>query len=344
LDSHAPSLQAFAHEGQEMKIFISWSGDRSKALAAALKDWLPTVLQYVQPWMSSSDINSGERWSSVIATQLQETNFGILCVTKENLEAPWLLFEAGALAKSMQEGRVIPLRLDVEPSEITGPLEQFHSEKADSVGVKKLLTSLNSSWTTPVADDVLQNVFDPMWAVLQKKIEAIPESEAAHKKSRSQAEVLEDLVSNVRNMDIRLRDTMDEDPFMRRKFRRKMHPGMMMELTHFIGARRGDPIQLLVSASLFKDDLPWLYELALEAYRSFRGGNISEAKRALDQYRKAVEALREGPFLDMLGMDSKMGYMMLRDTLEFLPMMEEPDSDTAIDEPKPTRIRKKDTF
>lgn len=87
---------------------------------------------------------------------------GILCVTKENLEAPWLLFEAGALAKSMQDGRVIPLRLDVEPSDITGPLQQFHSEKVDSAGVKKLLVSLNGSWATPIAEEVLQNVFDPM--------------------------------------------------------------------------------------------------------------------------------------------------------------------------------------
>jgi hypothetical protein len=331
-------------EGSGMKIFISWSGDRSKALAAALKDWLPTVLQYVQPWMSSSDINSGDRWSNEIAKQLQETNFGILCVTKENLEAPWLLFEAGALAKSMQDGRVIPLRLDVEPSDITGPLQQFHSEKVDDEGVKKLLVSLNTSWTTPVADDVLQNVFDPMWAVLKAKIDAIPESEISNKRSRTQAEVLEDLVSNVRNMDIRLRDTMDDDPFVRRKFRRKMHPGMMIELSHFIGARQSDPIQLLISASLFKDDLPWLYELALEAYRSFRGDNASEAKRALDQYRKAIEALREGPFLDMLGMDSKMGYMMLRDTLEFLPMMDDFERDMSADEPKPPRSRKKALF
>jgi TIR domain len=327
-----------------MKIFISWSGDRSKALAAGLKDWLPTVLQYVQPWMSSSDINSGERWSSAIATQLQETNFGILCVTKENLEAPWLLFEAGALAKSMQEGRVIPLRLDVEPSEIKGPLEQFHSEKADADGVKKLITSLNSSWTTPLADDVLQKVFDPMWAELKRKIEAIPGSEMAHKKSRSQAEVLEDLVSNVRNMDIRLRDTLDEDPFMRRKFRRKMHPQMMMDLTHHIGARLSDPVRLLISASVYKDELPWLYELALEAYRSFIGGNPNEAMRALDQYRKAVDVLREGPFLDMLGMDGKMGYVMLRDALEYLPPMEDFDNDMVNDELKPTRTRKKAPF
>jgi TIR domain len=323
-----------------MRIFISWSGDRSKALASALKDWLPTVLQYVQPWMSSSDINSGERWSNEIAKQLKDTNFGILCVTKENLEAPWLLFEAGALAKSMQDGRVIPLRLDVENSDITGPLQQFHSEKADSEGVKKLLTSLNTSWATPIADDVLQNVFDPMWAVLAKKIDAIPESEAAQKKSRSQAEVLEDLVSNVRNMDMRLRDTMDEDPMLRRKFRRRMHPGMMMELTHSIGARLGDPIHLLISASLFKDELPWLYELALETYRNFKGGNVIEAKRAHEQYRKAIEAIREGPFLDMLGMDSKMVYMMMRETLDFLPLMEDLDPSISVREPKLNRNRK----
>lgn len=327
-----------------MKIFISWSGDRSKALATALKDWLPTVLQYVQPWMSSSDINSGERWSNEIAKQLQETNFGILCVTKENLEAPWLLFEAGALAKSMQDGRVIPLRLDVDVSDITGPLQQFHSEKADSEGVKKLLASLNASWTSPIADEILQNVFDPMWAVLEKKIEAIPQSEVAHKKSRSTPEVLEDLVSNVRNMEMRLRDTMDDDPMIRRKFRRRMHPGIIIELTHIIGTRRGDPIHLLVSASLFKDDLPWLYELALEAFRSVKGGNSSEAQLALLQYRKAIDAVREGPFLDMLGIDSKMTHIALRDALEFIPMLEDFDLVEEQREITPARSRKRSTL
>jgi hypothetical protein len=137
---------------------------------------------------------------------------------------------------------------------------------------------------------------------------------------------------------------LDEDPFMRRKFRRKMHPQMMMDLTHHIGARLSDPVRLLISASVYKDELPWLYELALEAYRSFIGGNPNEAMRALDQYRKAVDVLREGPFLDMLGMDGKMGYVMLRDALEYLPPMEDFDNDMVNDELKPTRTRKKAPF
>lgn len=32
-----------------MKVFISWSGERSQALAQALRDWLPLVLHFVEP-------------------------------------------------------------------------------------------------------------------------------------------------------------------------------------------------------------------------------------------------------------------------------------------------------
>ena len=67
-----------------MKIFISWSGLRSQALAEALRDWLPLVLHYAEPWLSKSDIKSGDRWSIEVAKELQETNFGVICVTREN--------------------------------------------------------------------------------------------------------------------------------------------------------------------------------------------------------------------------------------------------------------------
>ena len=45
---------------------------------------------------------SGARWNDQVAVELERTNFGIICLTKANQERPWVLFEAGALAKGLK--------------------------------------------------------------------------------------------------------------------------------------------------------------------------------------------------------------------------------------------------
>jgi TIR domain len=82
-----------------MKVFISWSGVRSTAVAQTLHDWLPQVMNAVEPWMSSEDMRKGSLWRLTLAEELESTHVGVICLTPENLRAPWLLFEAGALSK-----------------------------------------------------------------------------------------------------------------------------------------------------------------------------------------------------------------------------------------------------
>lgn len=113
-----------------MDIFISWSGDRARGLAKALRDWLKCVIQTASPWMSDEDIGPGTRWGIELARQLEHTNFGILCLTKESLSSPWLLFEAGALAKALTESRVCPVLLDVDLGDLPPPLAQFNGVQA----------------------------------------------------------------------------------------------------------------------------------------------------------------------------------------------------------------------
>jgi hypothetical protein len=150
-DSHASNNSELSSETAdgvsqtgELRVFISWSGPRSCALAHALRQWLPLVLHYVEPWVSETDIYAGKRWSEVVATELEASNFGVLCVTPQSMSAPWLIFEAGALAKPL-EGFVVPLLLDVDLSDLTGPLAQFQAKKTDRAGVLGLLQSINGA-------------------------------------------------------------------------------------------------------------------------------------------------------------------------------------------------------
>lgn len=91
-----------------MKVFLSWSGDRSHYVAKALRDWLPLVLQFCEPWLSDRDIAAGDRWSEKIAKELEARNVGIIVLTRDNIRAPWVLFEAGALSKALVTSQVVP--------------------------------------------------------------------------------------------------------------------------------------------------------------------------------------------------------------------------------------------
>ncbi len=276
-----------------MKLFISWSGDRSKSLALALKEWLPLVLHYVDPWLSEADIEAGQRWADAVAKELEASNFGVLCVTKENLNSPWVLFEAGALAKSLDGSRVTPLLLDIDFREVSGPLAQFQAKKLEKKGVLELVHSLNQSAAQPIPDERYKQLFEALWPELEKKVSAIPKAAPSSKQTRSQAEVLEELVEAVRTMEIRIREQPDEPRISRRK--QKFHPMMIRELAHIMSEKTGDPVGILMIASYFREDFPWLYEMGAETYRMVKAGNKTEARRGLSQFIRAVEVTLHGP-------------------------------------------------
>ncbi|SRR6266446_587386 len=112
-----------------MKCFISWSGERSKAVAEAVRYWLPKVIQAIEPWMSSDDIEKGTRWRSGLASELEQSRIGIICLTQENLESTWLHFEAGALSRQQQSTYVCAFLLGLEPTDVREPLAQFQATK-----------------------------------------------------------------------------------------------------------------------------------------------------------------------------------------------------------------------
>ncbi|HEY6329567.1 MAG TPA: toll/interleukin-1 receptor domain-containing protein [Blastocatellia bacterium] len=297
-----------------MKVFISWSGERSQMLAQAPRDWLPLVLHYVEPWLSEADIAAGERWADAVAKELEASNFGVIRVTQENVGSHWVLFEAGALAKSMQGSKVIPLLLDLEFKEVTGPLAQFQAKKVEKSGLGEVVRSINNAANQPVPEAREKQLFDALWPEFEKSLASLPKHAPAAKHARPQHEILEELVASVRSLDSRFRDLSEELYHQRRPRRSRLNPGMFQELGDRIAETLDDgATSLLVSASFLRDDFPWIYELAADAYRAIRTGAQEEADGSLRRFRDAANVLSHTPFvLEETSVDPRALQMVLR--------------------------------
>ncbi len=183
-----------------MKVFLSWSGTKSRLIAETLHEWLPNVIQAVRPWLSASDIDKGARWSSDIALQLEETQFGIICLTPENLDAAWVLFEAGALSKTLEKTYVCPYLFAVEPAELKGPLVQFQAAKADKEDTRRLIQTMNQALGEGfLLENKIDKAFNVWWPELEAKLKSIPDIKEQQPPQRAERELLEEILDLVRN-------------------------------------------------------------------------------------------------------------------------------------------------
>lgn len=157
-----------------MKVFISWSGDTSKRVAECIREWLPTVLQTIKPYFTPSDIEKGTRWSSDIAAELDSSIAGIFCVTPENINSQWLMFEAGAISKKVENSLVCPILIGLETSDIHGPLTQFQATLFEKSDFKRLISDLNKANNSNTLEEgVLHKVFEQFWPELEEKVRDI---------------------------------------------------------------------------------------------------------------------------------------------------------------------------
>jgi hypothetical protein len=189
-----------------MKVFLSWSGARSKEVALLFREWLPKVIQAVDPWMSDVDIEKGAHWFAEIFREVSAASFGVVFLTRENLEKPWLHFEAGALAKALSpEGnspRVATYLLGIDNSDVVGPLKEFQHTKATAEDTLKLLLSVNSSLAAngekPLKDEMLKSIFDTFWAALDGPLNAALTRKESEKPVREVRDMVEEILEYVR--------------------------------------------------------------------------------------------------------------------------------------------------
>lgn len=193
-------------QGGTLQVFLSWSGARSAAVAETLAKWLSQVIQAVEPWVSV-DIDKGVRWGPEIAGRLEKSKVGVICLTPENLESRWILFEAGALSKTT-DAYVCTFLLNLAPAEVEPPLSQFQHTAFEKEDVLRLVRTVNTAVARigerALADTVLTEVFETFWPQLEQRLRVIAsEQQAEAPPKRAEADILDEILTTVRSMERR---------------------------------------------------------------------------------------------------------------------------------------------
>ena len=185
-------------------VFIAWSGETSHQVAKAFYDWVPRVIQ-AKPWMSDEDIKKGARWYPELSSRLEEVNFGLICLTSENLSEPWILFEAGALSKALSSF-AWTLLFKVKTSDVKGPLSEFQHTSIEQSQIRKLILDMNSALgeKRQISESIIDNAFNSCWNDLESALNRIdcPMKEEVH--DRPDREILEEILDLVREMPKRI--------------------------------------------------------------------------------------------------------------------------------------------
>lgn len=155
-----------------LSVFVSWSGEASRNIAEALSAMLAAIFgSRVTCWKSYDNIKAGERWSDALDRQLDRSNFAIVCLVPNNLMAPWIHYEAGALSRA-KDLAVAPYCVDLNEGELRDPLARFfQAEQATEDGTFELVKCINGHLGNDALDDTtLQNKFTQFWKDLETKL------------------------------------------------------------------------------------------------------------------------------------------------------------------------------
>ncbi len=266
-----------------MKVFISWSGERSRQVAELLSTWIQCVLQAVEPWQSSKDIDRGSLWFSEITNQLSNTHNGIVCLTKSNLDKPWILFEAGALAKGLTSSRIYTFLIDLKPNDVKDPLAQFNHTTASKDDVFKLIRSINNGLESQALKaNILTNVFDTYWPQFETQFENILKNTKSEDVivERPKDDIMNEILYAVRGMDKRLQTLEDNDL------------GSMQRARSYFGNQQAKPSFLKTPIEDIDLSVRTFNQLKVLGIETFEDILMIDPKQMAMLPEKAIEELR----------------------------------------------------
>ncbi len=184
-----------------MKIFVCWSGEKSRMVAELFRGWIQNVIQGTDVFLSTQSIEGGALWASEVADNIRDRNFGVAFITQENKRNTWIHFEAGGLFKGLGKARVVPLLVDLTTTDLEPPLSWFQAAQIDSESMLRLVKSINEGRDDRrISEDILMSSFTKWWSDFEKPFGAIAKASTSVAAKRQDRELLEELLAATKNL------------------------------------------------------------------------------------------------------------------------------------------------
>ena len=290
-------------------VFISHD-NRDADLAETFGNLLTDVSGGILKPFCSSDrkgtrgIEFGEEWFKTIMGKLADATDVVALLTQHSIDRPWILYEAG-VAKGKLGTPVFGIAIGVPLEKASsGPFAQFQNCADDDDSLTKLAIQLirRNPDASPREEAVRRHVaaFRDSVTTLMKKRRPTDHGDGAAKVDET---TIAKLFEEVKVMFRALPDNVEEK--LGRSMRRgllgrgkEFHPMMLEELLFdpMMNDKMPSPgLGWLIFISMFRDELPWFYELGLEVYRALESHNPELITTSAKKMRRGVEFCMRGP-------------------------------------------------
>lgn len=270
-------------------VFISCTKNLSRECAKVLRDWIKYVSNTDTPLLSSRTNDKVGYWLSDHSDDLIDIKTGIVCISKDNINSPWLVFELGALISRLGKNNVFTFLIDVDPEELEMPFSLVDSIRPNKEGMRKLLYALNFELGVKgLHKRILDQLFDACWPWFEEnfnhKLTSFAVNLSERQKAASQNEDAEEAVyprhslgNRLKLMNLRNRQLQSEGNFSRLELVDRVSRMKLVDHIAFLIKKGFSPDEIVIElegaapSEYLMDVSSFIYENSIIPERERRG-------------------------------------------------------------------------
>lgn len=303
------SLVFISHDTRDAEIAEAFSKLLSSVSAGVLKSFRSSDKKGTQ------GIEYGVEWFPEVMKKLDEASDIVCLLTQTSVERPWILYEAG-VAKGKLSTTVLGIALGIPLNKANnGPFAQFQNCSDDEDSLTKLVLQLVRRIPNAEPDEeVVKDQVKLFKQKLTELLKAKPKTEKHTdelKEDTSIAKLFEEVKIMFQDLPSRIDKRLDPEIMMRK--RRRFHPKMLDEILHFSMKFEDVNISFLIMVSMFKEEIPWFYEIGVETYRVLKTAKTkAEREKAISSFNRAVEMIGHPIFMEVYGRNED-SYILMKE-------------------------------